>query len=355
MKRVLCAFVFTAIGLPAQPVFTSADIPEIGYEAVLGADSSDEVPVNAGTTGGPQTWDFSPYVNDIEVPFEVIEVAGTPADTTFNGEADFVYHINHFPVPGQENMSLEWWQYFKIETEALMLVGEYRIITDTFTLRQLTDYDPDLINNPQPFQMGSAWSTSTYSKDTLDPNGFITLDTWKKASNEVDAWGTITVPKGAYQTLRYITYDTTITQLNIFVPGIPDTLATIQYTWVARKTGPVMILWSRDDEQNPEYDTAMVYVTLLSNNLPGVEEGVTVPSVPVKIVDRVLYFNLPESGYIRLDAYDALGRKEASLAEGFYASGQYSIALPNDFSSGVHFLKLNTPSSAICTKYVLLH
>jgi len=352
MKIIFALVLAAFLPLFAQPVFTADDLPDIGYEAVLGADSSDEVPVDVGTAGGPQTWDFSPMVNDFEIPFDVIAVAGTPAEATFNDKADFVYHIENFPVPGQDSMSIEWWQYYKVETDAMMMVGEYRILTDTFEITQLHDYNPDLINTPQPFQMGSTWRTSMYAKDTLNP--VVTLDTWEMTANQVDAWGTITVPKGTYEALRYITYDTIITRVNIFTPGTPDTTATINYTWVASGTGPVMILRSEDGEINPDYDTAGTYMALISNNIPDAVEETNPALVKVSIDGREVFFSNPKTGYVEAALHDATGSRTCELYSGTMTQGEHRISLPDDLGKGIYFVRLHTLSGSFRAKLVIV-
>jgi hypothetical protein len=90
---VFFAVILSALPLLAQPVFTEDDLPDIGFEATHLIDPDTLIPVNVGSTGGPQTWDFSREVIGDTQSFEVIEVAGTPVADSFP-QADYVQYLN---------------------------------------------------------------------------------------------------------------------------------------------------------------------------------------------------------------------------------------------------------------------
>jgi len=351
--RKISVFLITLAALPlvAQPVFTADNLPEIGYEAMFKADTSEEIIVDVGATGAPQTWDFSRAVEGTEVPFEVLDLEDTPAGDSFSTVADFVYHIDRLPI--NDTMSVESWQYLKVTPSELLMVGDYNIVFDSMAL--FHDYEPDRTNSSLPVQMEAQWQDSYYTADTLDETGLIVLEMWGASSSEVDAWGSVTVPAGTFEALRYVTYDTTITLLTIFVPGDPDTTATINYTWAAADVGPVMMIRSRNWETDPEFDTAGTYVVLTENNLtPGIEETKMTAPPEIRIRDQRVFFHTAQAGVVELDLYDAGGRRAASLCHGTLPAGKHSLPLPADLLRGVYFVQMRTSTGSMTGKFVVL-
>ena len=54
-------------------------------------------------------------------------------------------------------------------------------------------------------------------------------------------------------------------------------------------------------------------------------------------------FSLPRKANIQLDVYNVLGKKVANLADGNYASGNYSIVFDaKNLPSGIYFYQLKT-------------
>ncbi|MBD3285519.1 hypothetical protein GF359_03710 [candidate division WOR-3 bacterium] len=357
MKKVIWISSLAILPLVAQPVYTADDLPEPGYEATFTADTTKDLIVDVGSTGGPQEWDYSRTLEGPEITFNVTSPAGTPAGDSFP-DADICYYMDDMPNPsGEMDADVESWQYFKIEEDGMYTDGEYRnVVSDTFDITQYKDYDPDIINTPLPMQMGASWHTETYTMDTLDENGLITLEMWRYNSNEADAWGTISVPNDNYQTLRYITYDTVVTKFNFIVPGEPDTSTSINYTWVTANAGPVMMISSKDWEENPDFDTAGFYAALTANNLPGIEEE-DIEKLPnnVRLSGSELLFTLTRPGYVSIEIFDAAGRKEVVILDGILPSGKHSMALPGALSEGVHFVRFMTPAFSKGLKFVKTH
>jgi len=342
MRKVILITVVAMLPLMAQPVYTADDFPEIGYMASFDAEKGD-ITVDVGTTGGPQSWDFTGVTATLEATFEVLDLEGTPAGDSFAGVADFCYHFDNIPVPGQDNSFVEYWQYLKMTASEVLQVGNYEILTDTLTLEAYHDFEPDRVNSTIPLQVGSTWIDESYVKDTLDENGLITLDRWESSVVEVDAWGTVTVPKGTFEALRFISYDTTIVKFNFIVPGEPDTVRTIRYWWVSADMGPIVILSSKEDETNPEFTSASIFLAMTENNLPDDAIGEVNPirNLKAEIDENRLLFSTPQPGYVRIEIFDALGRKEALLLDAYLSSGKHQALLPDDLSSGVHFISIS--------------
>lgn len=347
-KACVLAFILAAVPLAAQPVFTADDLPDIGYEATLIQDTAEVIIVKVGGTGGHQTWDFSRDVTGLEVGFEVLDPDDTPAVDSFPG-AGFVYHINGRL---QDTISGETWQYYQTTSNEMLLIGEY-LVSDTFVICR--DYDPDRLNSVFPFEMDAQWHDSFYTADTISPQLHIILEQWGKSSSRVDAWGTAIVPADTFEVLRYITYDTTITLLTIFVPGDTDTVTTINYTWIAADAGTITRISSLEDEIDPQFNTAGTYVVLTENNLtPGIEETKKAASPEICIRYQKVFFNTCQAGVVELNLYDAGGRMAACLCHGTLPSGEHSLPLPADLPRGVYFIRINTSGGTLSGKFVVL-
>ena len=71
--------------------------------------------------------------------------------------------------------------------------------------------------------------------------------------------------------------------------------------------------------------------------------------------ETTLRYNLPESGNIRISAYDVLGRETAVLFEGFSSSGEHELNWNAvDLSSGIYFVHLQTENNNTIKRVLLI-
>lgn len=354
MRKISVFFVVILAALPlaAQPVFTEEDLPSIGYEATFADDTSDIILVDVGSTGGPQTWDFSRDVEGDTTPFEVLDPNATPVGFLFP-DAEFVYHLAGTLM---DTLSGEIWQYYKTTSTEMLMVGDYiesyHPIIDSIKITH--NYEPDRINSIFPLQMGAQWQDFFHTVDSLDPNGVFIIETTSSSSSTVDAWGTVITPADSFVALRYVTYDTTLIIVKIM--AVPDTILsrTINYNWVAADVGPVALITSLNDETNPEFNTASSYRVLKGDSVAVVESGFAKPSLDLEITGDNVYFSVPQTGEVRLDLYDATGRRMSALYHGTLSCGNHNMTLPYDLAQGVYFLRLRTSGASLVTKFILL-
>jgi hypothetical protein len=354
MRKLLVFFAVILIALPllAQPVFTEEDLPDIGFESTHTMDEDTIISVKVGSTGGPQTWDFSRDVTGSSQTFEVIEVAGTPAADSFP-EADFVQYLNTWVF---DSVAAEVWNYVQTTSTQVLHLGDYieaGMLTDT--VRLYKDYEPDRYVTPLPLEMGAQWKDSFYRADTIDTAGLINIQIWSVGHSEVDAWGTVIVPAGSFNALRVITYDTTISLFTFFIPQEPDTSRTIGYTWVAADVGTVAHIVSSEDETDPEFEDAETYVVMVDykGNAVGESPGAS-PTPHMRVAGNKVYFSLPQPGEVELDIYNAAGCRATLLYRGALSAGEHSLPLPADLTSGVYFLRIKTPLANLSTKFIVL-
>ena len=71
--------------------------------------------------------------------------------------------------------------------------------------------------------------------------------------------------------------------------------------------------------------------------------------------ETTLRYNLPESGDVRIAAYDVLGREAAVLFEGFNSSGQHELNWNAvDLSSGIYFVHLSCNNNSSIKRVLLV-
>lgn len=348
---VFFAVILVALPLVAQPVFTEEDLPSIGYEATFAEDTSDIILVDVGSTGGPQTWDFSHEVEGETTPFEVLDPNTTPVGFLFP-DAEFVYHLAGTLM---DTLSGEIWQYYKTTSTEMLMVGDYiesyHPILDSIKITH--NYEPDRMNSVFPLQMGAQWQDFFHTVDSLDPTGVFTIETTSSSSSRVDAWGTVITPADSFAALRYVTYDTT--DIIVRIMAVPDTILsrTINYTWVAADVGPVMLIASLNDEINPEFNTASSYRVLTSYE--AIAEHPEPELAPLlRIAGDQVLFNITQSGNVELNIYDAAGCRKDVLYRGALSAGEHSFTLPADLPRGVYFIRINTSGGTLSGKFVVL-
>jgi hypothetical protein len=352
MKKIFVFLFFAGVAtLSAQPSFTEADLPAVGYQAQFISDSSSGKIVDLGKTGGPKTWDFSKEVFGDTVVFEVLSPANTDWDTLFP-KSEFVYHTSG---PISDTISGDMWEYLRTTSAYVRLLGGIAVY-DTITLHGKCN--PEQIYATLPLQMGSKWSDSIVLSDTFstDPAPLV-LEIRRFETNEVDAWGTVTVPLGSYSSLRVRTYDTTYISLTLAtIPFMADTSMTINYKWLAKDVGGVMTVGSYDGEQNPEFQEAATYIPLVKNNKSGaVLETPASTSGTLSVIGNKVLFETGIAGHVKIAVYDVLGRSMGTIYEGTPAAGKTVVTMPEGMTRGVYFVKMRTQKENMTVKAILLN
>ncbi|MBN2379521.1 T9SS type A sorting domain-containing protein [candidate division WOR-3 bacterium] len=365
MRNVLVIIPLSMIPLMAQPVFTADDVPEIGLKLTYTYDQSPLLAVNIGTTGGPQTWDFSREVSGAVDSMDIIEPSGTPAEDSFP-DADrayyrqgyFVYKVSEIEY---DTINYETYAYYKTTSTAVLYLGQYINYHSTEFPDECEDTDPDLISSAVPLQMDAQWQNSTSSVDTVEQEEFIyTLDQTGNSHTKVDAWGEMLLAQDTFEVLRAITYDTTVlhvTGLN-FPLDTTTTFTYITYTWRAAGLGQVALIRSEEGETNPDFALATSYVVLTEHSGGGTEvEDIASRSVVPDLGVRggKVRFNLTMTGQVKLEVFDVGGRKTCGLFHGVLPEGEQVFDLPRDLNSGVYFIRLEHPSGTSAGKFVIVN
>lgn len=75
---------------------------------------------------------------------------------------------------------------------------------------------------------------------------------------------------------------------------------------------------------------------------------------PFNPITKIAYA-IPQDSKVKLEVYDILGKKVATLVDGFQNAGQYKIDFNgSQLSSGIYFYQLSTPEQVITKKMVLI-
>lgn len=352
MKKIavlilVCAF----IPLAAQPVFTEEDLMDPGYQATFLSDTARPIAVDVGNSGGTQNWDFTREFVGIENHLTVLFPAGTPKEDDFP-EADLVQYTDK--IPFSDTTSGEVWVYTQTTSDAVLHLGDYAEaeVFDT-TVELFDDRIPDGTIIPLPLQMYEEWEDSFYRADTLIADLNMHTETWTISHYQVDAYGTVYVPAGTFEALRVVSYDTVIIHATIIVPQDPDTSETITYTWYAADVGTVARITSQDNETDPEFTEASEYMVL--TDYYGIAEDTQPVDVTTLNVagDRILFTNA-STGNVKVEIYDALGRRTTDLYSGNLPAGTHSLPIPERLTAGVYFLRVLTPVKTLSAKFVVL-
>ena len=310
---------------------------------------AEDVTVDLGQTGGPQTWDFSAqpmgsqYTDALVVPRE-----STPFGDSFPN-SNLVLEITEGSDIG--------YAYGQLAPTFGANLGFGSVSPTTIFFRfEPTD------SYPLPLVYGN--SRVYYYGYSIFPFPLAELRTDNYGYEIIDAYGSVTIPYGTFDCLRMCSFDTTISTL--FVSGIPvtvDTTTHIIYNFMAEDYGLITHVLSYPGETNPNFTDAD-FLERLTDFSTGIEEHETVAigifsCQPNPFRGNLnIEYTIQDAGYtmhdVSLRIYDATGR----LAKSLTLPTTYCL-LPTVVSwdgrddenrklgSGVYFLRLNVGDTSI--------
>ena len=331
----------------AQISITSDDFPtSLGTVTVSYSDTTDSIPVNVGSAGGPQVWDFT------QIPPTCIEITqrvvspeeATPYSDQFP-EANYIVRGN-IPI---SMMAMEGFKFQKISQDSLLWLGMAGDLIQPIPASGISIvWTPPMIVAPLPLEYNDSWSTS--STTSLSIFGFsINVSVTEQIS--VDAWGKIKLPLGDFDCLRLRINSVSIVSSAFY----SDTITTISYTWAVKDKGFVVTIDSRDGETDPEFTVAGSY-TVLKEIITGVETPLS--STPVRDFSlfqnypnpfnpgTTIQYQLPSTTHATLKIYNLLGQEIRTLVNARQSHGLYKLHwdgrddLGRDVPSGVYIYKL---------------
>lgn len=356
--RNLIALCAVAAFVPAivqgQLNITSTDFfGMVGSTQILENDRRFSIPVNVGSPGPNQTWDFRTMgIPSPEISIsQFLNPAGTPFDTTFP-QANLVQYIT------DTSNSFHIYNYYDISPSSFFQLGNGSIIpppTDT----SFFNTDNEMVA-PLPLSYNASWtSTRNDTMGSYPSFAIVSIDTTR---NRIDGWGTVRLPAGDFQTLR-LREDFKNINLTI-IGGVVFSSSTetgIMYSWLAKNVFTVASIQSQDGETDSNFTDARGYNRLSSLSTGVVERSEGLPlTIDLKQnypnpfnPSTKIEFGVSQAGTVSLSVFDVLGRSVATLAEGKMQAGNYSVEFSPALSSGMYFYRLQTPTGTITKRMVL--
>ena len=315
--------------------------------------TGDGLTVNVGTTGGPQTWNFTTeqFPNGYNQEFTVIDPSTTPYADTFP-DADHVWSN-----AGQGD-SLTVYQYFDITNSALFLDGMVLSSMDTLITSKSEPAEKVIVF---PAQLNTTWNNNFAERTEL--SGFAYVDSTSRVST-IDAWGTINTPAGSFDCLRLREDETSITTIYLFsIPFLSDTSTYISYSWVTEQYGLIANLSSLDDEQNPNFTKAsdVTFRTSVQTAIGDTPGQITESFDLLKNYPNpfnpttTISYNLNRASEVKLTIYNAIGQEVQTLFKQHQLQGSHEITWDaGDQPSGVYFCELKADGQSSVRKMILI-
>jgi len=281
------------------PILTSDDFfYDIGdYYRSWSNDSNVSVSGLLGSTGGPQTWDFTTGPVDEIKRFDYL-----PIDDGDDPGAGF-YAADHFVAAGfsqrmtEEIGSDQAWMYLDQtagvgRTNYGYFWPDGNALTDDWSV-----FTPSIIDFPDPMEFADAWFLATSYQFQIYDTGMVLdvrIDMTIDAS--VDAWGTVELPSlGPVDAVRVNTEQTSVVYVWLETQWLPIGTQFVRiYDWIGVNSDIIVEIGSVVSETSmpPEgFTIASIFVRQFENSNP------TAPPVIADIPDTTLYATYEDFTY----------------------------------------------------------
>jgi hypothetical protein len=362
---VLAFFLISTSRSFSQITITSGDLSGMaGSRQVVREDGRASIPVNVGSAGANQIWDFRTMTiaNPVLAVSQFLSPQGLPGSNRFPG-ATLVQKITSSAAAGAEI-----YNFYRIISSSFTTLGDSSKITspiDTTFVRLRND-----IVTPLPVAFNNTWRQTK-----RDTTGFfplaanISIDT---TNNTIDAWGTVRLPLGDFQCLRIRQNVKIINQaiLNGTVSST-STRTYIQYNWVAKNAFQVARAQSQDNDTNLNFTNARGFGlldSLRSGPTTDVDDTAALP-LSFELLqnypnpfnpETVIEYQTKLDGPVELAVYNLSGEKVRVLVNEIHPAGNYKTRWNgtddsgNRVSSGMYFYRLKSGNFVLSKKMVLL-
>ncbi len=346
-------FLVTASPLFAQITIDWTEIPQtIGTSWTK--NSKDIVTVDLGSTGGPQTWNFTsqPMGTD-SVILLVVPVSSTPFADSFP-DANLTYKSR---ADGDTA-----YQYYELEPGFMCMLGLAVVTTDTSNVFRYIPADSVSL----PVNYGdSAYYHYGYLIDLgMGPMYECRFDMHGK--RVVDAYGTVVIPYGSFECLRICAFDTC--DFSIDSSGVNiyfQSTTHIRYEFPTEDFSNVVCITSYPGETNQNFTEAEV-IERLTFFSTAIEESKTAPILssshqPNPFSSHVaITYSLTRTNHVSLRIYDINGRLVGTVVNTSQPQGSYSAMwcgkdeLGNPLPNGVYFYHLKVDNTSSMGKILLI-
>lgn len=221
MKRMFFVLLIMCplISLMAQISIDRSELPDsIGMTWFDESDSN--VTVNVGTTGGPQTWNFTFSLSDPKTDVTTIIEPSTAPSYSLFPDANVVMFTHEYANP-DDSMYI----FHQLTTSIWRWLGtDIRVYGASF----ITTCDTGEISLPIDYLD----TFRLVSFDTINMGANMYIAKKNIINGLVDAYGTLTIPEGSYPVLRIQAIDTCYFEIHTPDTTMYDTSYSLSYEWM---------------------------------------------------------------------------------------------------------------------------
>ena len=242
---LLFSGLFSTLALSAQITIDGADIPPFGAVLTFGEDTL-VAGLEPGPSGAGQSWDFSSLATQSTFQNTVLDPATTPFATEFSDAT--------FSLLGTDG----FYSYSKLADDALLVLGGSAPLPGGGSATARFYAPQKLI--PAPATFGASFNNEFGFTLSLDGAPFgvdsVRVHETGTQSAEIDAWGSLTIPSGTYETLRQRVETITVDSVFIlffgnFIPFSITKDTAITYEWWAKDGRSRVLSLEYDATGNP--------------------------------------------------------------------------------------------------------
>lgn len=350
-------FSFSQIELTADDL-----LGQIGSTQIVQIDPRSSIPVDVGSPGANQVWDFRNQVipDSLFLVFEVLRPDQTDFATVFP-DANFVHKETSPNQAGHEGLA-----FVKVTSNSFIILGE---INKTGVSTSI-DFEIDsLFSLPLTFEQ--TWlQTERDTTDNFPVDGNIHTTT---TLNQIDGWGTVQVPAGEFECIRLRQDFQRIRQR--FINGMVSSTTVedlrIEYQWMTKEALLVVVARSEDGETNPNFTTAATFGMLDSLKMASPTGIATNLEIPTDFSlsqnypnpfnpQTVIKYRTASEGRVELVIFNLLGEKVRVMVNEIQSAGAYESlwdgtdSRGNAVSSGVYIYRLTSGTFRRAARMVLL-
>lgn len=282
----LAATAFCQVTITPADMFTTIGFYYRSYSTAAAVD----VTGIAGSSGGPQTWNFIDGPTDNILRTDIVD----PADGGFGGNFPQAQWCERQGVENQDP-AVRW--YYRLDPTGIVNLGAW----SPFISEQepVLPFNPPVLEYPDPLDYGDNWNSSTEVYTTILYEGTpLDVKIELTSNSQADAWGTLLLPTTAGSSLRIdrqIRYDIYTEIWGFWI--LLDSYFMRSYQWLLANRGIAAQLISDEaTSAPPENFTLANFVRQIETNHPG--------GTPDPVIDLTAVFSMAG---IQLDWSDAAG------------------------------------------------
>ncbi len=364
MKKIFCLLSYAAVAMISQSIaYSQIQITTGDLTNYFGAgkswfqyhsSASDTVMMNVGSASGSVagTWSAPSVTYQDTSRLDNVLPSSTPYGADFPG-AMYAQEetISEGPV------TLQNYAFYTLSNDSLLILGS---VEHTSGLVSGVAIDTSIISHKVqlgfvfPLQLGNV---TGFSQDTIYSSGNdVEVNT---GSSTYDAFGTVTLPNGAFPALRV----SGTTSTKSYLSGtLVNTNTSYTITWLTESGNQLEV-----QVDTPSSGTVKIHSVslIIVGSTPAtlVKASAQLPSSftlrqnypnPFNPSTQI-QFSVPQAGFVSLKVYDMLGREVATLVHQELTPSSYSITWnAANVASGVYLYRLDAGNYSVTKKMVLM-